>query len=78
MAFATMAILRRNLVPLRVIEPWVARIAAAARRQVAASATRTWSGGNPEAFLRALYLQLASRRDHPTCAPTCCSVLVDA
>ncbi len=34
MAFATMAMLRRNLVPLRVIEPWVARIAAGARRQV--------------------------------------------
>ena len=28
--------------------------------------------GNAEAFLRALYLQLRSRRDHPTYAPTCC------
>ena len=34
MAFATMAILRRNLVPLRVLEPWVARIAAGGPGQV--------------------------------------------
>ena len=30
LALATMEVLRRNLVPLRVLEPWIARLAAAA------------------------------------------------
>ncbi|WGL51304.1 DUF2785 domain-containing protein [Nocardioides sp. BP30] len=52
LARATMAVLRRDLVPLTVVEPWVARIGAS-------TAVPAPDAGNAEAFLRALYLQLA-------------------
>lgn len=64
MAAATLAILRRGLVPTSVVEPWIAR--------VRESATRTPGSGDPylgsansEAFLRALYVQLALTKDAP-------------
>ena len=53
LARATMAVLRRNLVPLRVLEPWIARLAAARRRTPAVAtttATRSSSRGNAEAL----------------------------
>jgi Protein of unknown function (DUF2785) len=59
LARATMAILRRRLVPLRIIEPWLARFTAAATDRVHADRDPFLVTGNPEAFLRALHLQVA-------------------
>ena len=76
-AYATMAVLRRNLVPLRVIEPWIARLAAAARGR-AGGRDPFVVRGNPEAFLRALYLQLALAPRPPDVRSDLLLVLVDA
>ncbi|MCW3005221.1 MAG: hypothetical protein JWQ20_4519, partial [Conexibacter sp.] len=60
LALATMTVLRRNVVPLRVLEPWIARLAAAASiRSSYGDRDPHLVGGNAEAFLRALYLQLS-------------------
>ncbi|GAB6984147.1 DUF2785 domain-containing protein [Nocardioides pyridinolyticus] len=60
LAFATMNVLRRNVVPLGVLEPWIARLAAAARPRGSYEGRDPYLlGGNAEAFLRALYLQLS-------------------
>jgi hypothetical protein len=60
LAAATMNVLRRNVVPLRVLEPWIARLAAAAATRSSYDGRDPHlTGGNAEAFLRALYLQLS-------------------
>jgi hypothetical protein len=59
LARATMTVLRRRLVPLRIIEPWLARISAAATARVPADRDPYLLTANPEAFLRALHLQVA-------------------
>jgi hypothetical protein len=59
LAVAAMSVFRRRLVPLRVIEPWLARIAAAATGRAPADQDPFLTTGNPEAFLRALHLQVA-------------------
>lgn len=59
LAAATMAILRRRLVPLRILEPWVRRISAGATARSAPDADPFLATANPEAFLRALHLQVA-------------------
>jgi hypothetical protein len=59
LAAATMAVLRRRLVPLRVIEPWLARVTAAATAAAPEGDDPYATTGNPEAFLRALHLQVA-------------------
>jgi hypothetical protein len=59
LAAATMAVLRRRLVPLRIIEPWLARVTAGATASVPDGEDPFLSHGNPEAFLRALHLQVA-------------------
>jgi hypothetical protein len=60
LAFATMSVLRRNVVPLRVLEPWIRRLAAAAGTRASYDGRDPYLlGGNAESFLRALYLQLA-------------------
>jgi hypothetical protein len=59
LAHATMAILRRRLVPLRIIEPWLARITAAATMTGAPDVDPYRTTANPEAFLRALHIQVA-------------------
>lgn len=61
LAFATMAVLRRDLVTLEVLEPWLARLGDAARPD---HGDDPWldpyrTAGNVQAFLRALHLQLA-------------------
>jgi hypothetical protein len=79
LARATLAVLRRNLVPLSVLEPWVARIAAAA------GTMSTYDdrdphlvGGNAQAFLRALYLQLSLGARPPQVRSDLLLVVVDA
>ena len=59
LALATMSVLRRRLVPLRIIEPWLARITAAATDAGAADHDPYRVTANPEAFLRALHIQVA-------------------
>jgi uncharacterized protein DUF2785 len=59
LALATMAIFRRRLVPLRIIEPWLARLTAAATATGAPDLDPYRTTANPEAFLRALHIQVA-------------------
>lgn len=79
LAAAAMSVLRRDRVPLDLVEPWVDLLAEAARR-------RHWdedgdpflAGGNAEAFLRALYLQLALGQRPPAVRADLMLLLVDA
>jgi hypothetical protein len=59
LALATMSVLRRRLVPLRIIEPWLARITAAATAKGGPEVDPYRATANPEAFLRALHIQVA-------------------
>lgn len=59
LAAATVAVLRRESVPMAVLEPWINRIAAAATAPVSAADDPYLSTGNAHGFLRALYLALA-------------------
>jgi hypothetical protein len=79
LAAATMAVLRRNVLSLRVIEPWIARLAsAAASRGSYDDRDPHLKGGNAEAHLRALYLQLALGPNQPEVRSDLLLVLVDA
>jgi len=78
LAAATMAVLRRNLVPLSVVEPWVARLAATASAESPTSSDPFLRRGNPEAFLRALHLQLLLAGDPPEVRSDLLLVLGDA
>lgn len=83
LARATTAVLRRNLVPMKVLEPWVARIA------VHASSLGVGHGADPDedplarsaacqAFLRSLHLQLLLSPDPPPTRSDLLLVVVDA
>ncbi|MFL6001353.1 MAG: DUF2785 domain-containing protein [Nocardioides sp.] len=78
MAAATMCVLRRNVVPLAVLEPWVARLASAATARALRGTDPFLQRSNSEAFLRALYLQLSLAPQPPLCRPDLLLVLVDA
>lgn len=77
-AEATMRVLRRNVLPLSVVEPWVRRIAARATAYPSERQDPYLVTGNPEAFLRALHLQLALAPDPPQVRSDLLLVLVDA
>ena len=79
LAYATMAVLRRNVVPLRVLEPWIARLAAAASARASYDDRAPYLvSGNAEAFLRALYLQLSLGSQPPQMRSDLLLVVVDA
>jgi hypothetical protein len=79
MAGATMAILRRDEVPVKVLEPWVARLASVAGRPPHTDVDPFLTTGNPESFLRALYLALTLlQQRQPACRADLLLVLVDA
>lgn len=79
LAFATMNVLRRNVVPLRVLEPWIARLAAAAGTRSSYDDRDPYLvGGNAEAFLRALYLQLSLGTRPPQVRSDLLLVVLDA
>jgi hypothetical protein len=59
LARATMRILRRDLVSLEVLEPWLARLAQGARPEGMSGTDPFLVVGNVQAYLRALHLQLA-------------------
>jgi hypothetical protein len=69
MALATMTVLRRNVVPLSVVEPWVARIAAGAVHAIGGDTDPFLPTANAQAFLRALHLQLAMSPTPPEIRP---------
>ena len=79
LAAATMAVLRRNIVSLRVIEPWIARLAnTASARASYDDRDPHLKGGNAQAFLRALHLQLLLGPKPPEVRPDLLLVTVDA
>ncbi len=79
LALATMKVLRRNLVPERVLEPWIARLAAAAGTRASYDDRDPFLvGGNAQAFLRALHLQLALGPRPPEVRSDLLLVLVQA
>ncbi len=78
LALATMTVLRRNVVPLSVVEPWIARLAAVAKLPTGGGGDPFAGTCNAEAFLRALHLQLAVAPGGPAIRPDLLLVLVDA
>lgn len=79
LAAATLAVLRRNLLSMKVIEPWIARVAMAAATPASYDDRDPHLlGGNPEAYLRSLYLQLALGPRPPDVRSDLLLVLVDA
>jgi len=79
LALATIQVLRRNAVPLRVLEPWIARLAAAAGALSSYDDRDPYlRGGNAESFLRALHLQLALGPRPPEVRSDLLLVVVDA
>ena len=77
LALATMQILQRNLVPLSVLEPWVARVAAAAKPQGDVHHNPFLVAGNAQGFLRSLHLQLALGQEQPAIRSDLLLVLID-
>jgi hypothetical protein len=77
LALATMAVLRRGVVPLSIVEPWVNRIAATASARPRTGDPHLLTG-NAEAFLRALHLQLQLAAEPPAIRSDLLLVLVDA
>jgi hypothetical protein len=79
MAGATMAVLRRNVLPLGVLEPWVARVAAVAgAAEPEADVAVATSGANAQSFLRALHLHLALGQRQPEVRADLLLVVIDA
>ncbi len=78
LALATMHLLRRNLVSLEVLEPWVARLAAAATPAGPPDQDPFLTAGNVQDYLRALHLQLALAPAHPAIRTDLLLVLIEA
>jgi hypothetical protein len=81
LAAATMAVLRRDLVSMEVLEPWVARLAEESRPRTG-TATGTAADpylvvGNVQGFLRALHLQVALSPRPPACRADLLLVLIE-
>ena len=65
-ASAVMAVLRRNLVPTKVVVPWVARLTASGNPYVLRGDRNPYEAtNNAQQLLRSLYLQLAAAPDPP-------------
>lgn len=77
LAMTTIAVLRRGLVPLAVVEPWINRVASVASARVRGGDPYLLSG-NAEAFLRALYVQLALVPEPPELRSDLMLSLLDA
>lgn len=79
MAAATMQILRRNVVSLKVLEPWVFRIAAGANPFGSSGDHDPYQlAGNAQAYLRSLHVQLTLASNPPGVRPDLILVLVEA
>lgn len=79
LAVTTMSVLRRNAVPMTVLEPWINRLAAAATDSGVDDGTDPYlHTANAQAFLRSLYLQLALGSRPPAVRADLMLVLVGA
>ncbi len=79
LAAATMEVLRRNRLPQKVVDPWIARIlSGATTRSTYDDRDPHLAGGNAESFLRALHLQLALGPRPPEVRSDLLLVIVDA
>jgi len=65
LAQAVMAILRRDLLGIDVVESWAERVGAAAVTEGDEDNHPYWGSGNAQAFLRSLYLQLSLASPQP-------------
>ncbi|HET9499950.1 MAG TPA: DUF2785 domain-containing protein [Marmoricola sp.] len=65
LAMATMLLLRRNILDMSVLEPWVARIGAGAGPTDSDDHNPFFGNGNVQRYLRALHLQLALSTPRP-------------
>jgi hypothetical protein len=77
LAHATMRLLRRDLLGLDVLEPWVNRLAGAAMPDGTSPDDPYLVRGNVQAYLRALHLQLALAQPAPECRSDLLLVLID-
>lgn len=75
MAAATLEILRRNVVPVEILEPWVLRLATAAS---SAGPEPSPDSSNVRSFLGILFIQLSIGTAHPAVRPDLLLVLVDS
>ncbi|GAB7004077.1 hypothetical protein JCM18899A_15490 [Nocardioides sp. AN3] len=78
LAATTLAVLRRNLVPLSVLEPWVARLTGSAEGASDSGSAADVVAGNAQAFLRSLHLQLALAQRQPEVRSDLLLVVIDA
>ncbi len=79
LARATTAVVRRDRVPLALLEPWIARVAAGADPSAYDGPGDPWlATGNAQAFLRALYVRLTVCPDRFEVRPDLLLVVVDA
>lgn len=76
LALAVITILRRDLLPLTLVEPWVARVAAGASPDGDVERHPYFVSGNAQTFLRSLYLQLTLGGPHPAIRSDLTLVLV--
>lgn len=77
LAAATMHVLRRDVLALSLLEPWIARLAAGAVPRGDQDNHPFRVAGNVQAFLRSLHLQLALGTDHPAVRADLLLVLID-
>ena len=80
LAFATMHLLRRDIVGIDVLEPWVARLAAGAVGRGSIDRNPYLVAGNVQGYLRSLHLQLAlntAASGHPAVRSDLLLVLAD-
>ena len=81
LAFATMHLLRRDVLGIDVLEPWVARLAAGAVGRGSIHRNPYLVAGNVQSYLRSLHLQLAlttASAGHPAVRSDLLLVLTDA
>ena len=79
MAAATMQILRRNVISLKVLEPWINRIAAGANPFGSSGEHDPYQlAGNAQSYLRSLHMQLTLATNPPGVRPDLILVLVEA
>lgn len=74
LAATTLAVLRRDVLPLPVLEPWVARLAAGART----GGEEDRSAENAVAFLRSLYVRLSLAQRQPSVRADLLLVVIEA
>ncbi|WP_374455742.1 DUF2785 domain-containing protein [Nocardioides sp.] len=78
-AYAVMQVLRRNTLGTDVLEPWVHRLGAAANAYgLGGQGDPFPPAAAPQAFLRALFLQLSLAQAPPTVRPDLLLVVIDA